>query len=276
MRSSSEPIPRPVLPTEIWDQIIDVTAEIRRHWNFLLLQKRNRSLQACSLAARSWISRSQTQLFRYVYLYSKLRAMSLVKALSHNPTLGGYVYVFGMRPSPDDSSRKWIHQVLSILPPLLPRLRMLALKSHPSLDLTSIILTPHFRTLESLELEGSSEKSLTEIVQFINQFPQLRKLSIQDCVWKGRSQCDSSKKHNLTTLVMDSMTAECEEEVLEWVIASGSPSGLTAFRSSSTDILLAPTIHRVVQTYHSTLRELHLNIDISLEGEELSLELIMQ
>lgn len=272
MRYSSETTPRPVLPTELWDQIIDGVADIIDFWDSEMLQRRNNTLHACSLVARSWVPRSQTQLFRYVFLNSEVRATKLVEALYHLPALGRLVDVLIIRPKIYQDSEKWIYHALSTLPLSLPCLRKLAFRDFSSLDPSSIILTSHFSKVESLELAGSTEKSLARVVQFANQIPQLRKLNLRSCAWMLGSQCDNSKKHNLTTLSTAPMHTQCEEELLEWAIASGSTYALTTFRANSSGS--GSTMDRVVQTCRSTLRELHLYLQSPLGGEKLGLGLI--
>lgn len=247
------------LPIEVCEHIINMVAQLADRWDNEELQGRYRTLRACSLVARSWIHRSRLHLFRDVILSSDLRTKEFLNVLSHSPELLRYVEILRILPVSvkDGVSLGWIYQVLSTLPPFLPRLRELSLCGLPVLHPIWIVTASRFSTIETLSLYRLRRQPLREIVQLINRFPRLQSLNVLDCSWKLSSTYYGRKQHNLTTLHTFTNIPEWVA-ILEWALASGSTGTLTTFRAPSGAQGLA--MDSILKTCYSTLQELHLNI----------------
>ena len=251
-------IPRPAIPTKVVERIIDTVAELVNRLDWCEIEERNQSLRACALVARSWVPRSRRHLFCLVRLGSDRRTRQFLDSLALSPALGKYVETLQTWPrNNDEDTCGWIFKALSSLPPLLPHLRELALCNLPDLRPECIAVLSRFRTVESLVLYFLERQSLREVILLINRFPQLRRLYVDDCIWKPSDLCHSRRQHNFTALHVK-LDTECETSLLEWALASESISALTSFRVSSDASGLA--MDRILEMCYSTLRELHLDL----------------
>ena len=249
--------PRPAIPTEVVERIIDMIAELVHGLDRGEVEKRIHSLHACALVGRSWVPRSRIHLFRDVLLGSDQISRRFLNSLAQSPALGKYVETLQIRPRDyDDMSCGWIFKVLSSLPPLLPHLRELVFCGFPDLRPECITVLSRFRTVESLVLYRLNKQSLREVVLIISRFSQLRRLYLHRCMWKLPGRYYSRKQHNLTTLDVDTLTQPCNRSFLEWALASKSTGALTRFRTRSD--VADSAMGRVLETCCSTLQELRL------------------
>ena len=251
--------PRPAIPTEVVEQIIDMVAEVKHRFDKEEVELRTYSLYACSLVARSWVPRSRLHLFPFVELSSDRKTRRFLNSLAQSPALGQFVETLQIRPHDEDERTcGWIFKALTTLPPLLPNLRELVLCELPDLRQECIAVLSRFRTVESLVLYDLRKQSLREIVLLISRFPHLRRLYVVYCTWKLPGRYYSGKQHNLTTLHVNSWP-DYDRSFLEWALASKSTGDLTTFHAGS-DVAGSAT-HRILETCFSTLRQLHLYLD---------------
>ena len=256
--------PRPAIPTEVVEQIIDMVAEVKHRFDKEEVELRTYSLYACSLVARSWVPRSRLHLYPFVELSSDRKTRRFLNSLAQSPALGQFVETLQIRPHDEDERTcGWIFKALTTLPPLLPNLRELVLCELPDLRQECIAVLSRFRTVESPVLYDLRKQSLREIVLLISRFPHLRRLYVVYCTWKLPGRYYSGKQHNLTALHAHPYS-DCDASFLEWALASKSTSGLTAFRAYSN--VAGSGMDRVLQSCCSTLREVHLDL-FRYEGE---------
>ena len=215
--------PRPAIPTEVVEQIIDMVAEVKHRFDKEEVELRTYSLYACSLVARSWVPRSRLHLFPFVELSSDRQTRRFLNSLAQSPALGQFVETLQIRPHDEDERTcGWIFKALTTLPPLLPNLRELVLCELPDLRQECIAVLSRFLTVESPVLYDLRKQSLREIVLLISRFPQLRRLYVEDCVWELPGRYYSGKQHDLTALRVNAVTQSCDALFLEWALASNS------------------------------------------------------
>ena len=256
--------PRPAIPTEVVEQIIDMVAEVKHRFDKEEVELRTYSLYACSLVARSWVPRSRLHLYPFVELSSDRKTRRFLNSLAQSPALGQFVETLQIRPhNEDERTCGWIFKALTTLPPLLPNLRELVLCELPDLRQECIAVLSRFRTVESLVLYDLRKQSLREIVLLISRFPQLRRLYVVYCTWKLPGRRYSGKQHNLTTLDVY-LLGMYDTSLMEWALESKSTSALTVFRTDSD--VAGSMRDRILQTCCSTLRELHVHLHVD-EGE---------
>ena len=259
MRPSLDRAPRPIFPTEVFEHIIDMIAEVSNRRDHDELEERVHGLYACALVAWSWVPRSRIHLFRHVRLESDWGTTRFLNSLTRSPVLGKYVRFLIISAFDDtkESPCGWIFRAISILPPLLPHLHELALQALPVLHPVCIAVLSRFRTIESLELSYIHRHSLQDIMHFINRFPQLRRLRVWGCEWEVPGRLYKGKAHNLFTLELESRYPTRVSSLMEWAIASDSTGSLTTLCACSD--VPDSALDRVLQTCRSTLRELHLD-----------------
>ena len=257
--------PRPAIPTEVVERIIDIVAEPVDRADGVGLKARADTLHACTLVAQSWMPRSRVHLYRDVVLSSDWRTRRFLNSLTQSPPLGQYVEILRVWPRNDDEMTcGWIFKALSTLPPLLPHLRELALCHLPDLRQECIVILSRFSTVESLVL-FDVKQSLREVVLLISRFPHLRRLYVDRGNWELPGRCFSRKKHNLTTLHVVASPPDCERSLLEWALASKSTGALTSIRARCDDS--GSAMDRVLQTCCSTFQELYLEFYGTSTGE---------
>ena len=250
-------VPRPEIPTEVVERIIDKVAELVDGFYGQNLE-RTHSLHACSLVGRKWVHRSRPHLFRDVRLSSDWSTRRFLDSLAQCRALGQYLETLRVWPSNEDEmSCGWMFKALSTLPPLVPHLRELVFGQLPDLRPQCFAVLFRFSTVESLVLYDLGRQSLREVVLLISRFPQLRRLQVRDCRWGLPGRCYSGKQHSLTTLQVNN-GGDWDRSFLEWALASKSTHALTTFRARSD--VAGSAMHRVLETCCSTLRELHLRL----------------
>lgn len=224
----------PIFPTEVCEMIIDKVGDdifepcSQSQWS----QPRAKALSSCALVAPSWLPRSRVHLFRDVCLSSEWRTERFIEALIHSPSLGKHVYTLRIKPDTVEDSQKWIHRILLYLPRLLPHLYHLQFFNLPVLHRSFVVLASRFTSVESLELSGLQAQSFGEIIQLINRYPHLDRLSIVDCKWRIPSRYLSRKQHEITKLTLRN-DPDYQKEALNWVLASRSTLTLRVFCSIS-------------------------------------------
>lgn len=236
--------PAPRLPVEVCEQVIDQVALFR----VLNWWQRYDTLHSCALVCRSWVPRSRVRLFHSVWLNSKRRASSFLAALSISSGLSQFVqelWIAGSRKK--GNSDGWIYDVLRILPKLLKNLHGLIYENLPTLHPIFVPLSSRFTTVKSFAFYGSSDlksQSFREVIQLVNQFKNLRELTISaswtvtpsPSAWRGRSH-SLSKCHLL------------QENEARWLAASRSTRSLSKLSSP-----YCPEFEDILQHCSSTLQ----------------------
>lgn len=242
-------MPRPTLPTEICERIIDAIADLP-----IPLLEREQPLIACALVCRSWVPRARVHLYTNVLLESDTQTRKLLHTLSRSPNFGRFAETLtlsiplAMRELDADLEDQaefgygyskelhanWIYKAIHMLPKYLTNVRELQLQDLPELHPSFAFHCSRFTKVESLLLVGLSA-SFSEIVQLINRLSKLRQLDIRDCGWSQPLHYNSrpQRKPTLTALGFRCDYPSCGTDLLKWLSKSHSGAILTHLRWSA-------------------------------------------
>lgn len=212
----------PRLPTEVCEQILDVTP-------------RSGDLGRCALVCRSWLPRSRLRLYYRIELDGNLQTLRLITAFETSPDLGRLVNILQLpkstaRKGSDASkpSNNWIYKAVSTLPRYLTCLEALHFYDLPQLHSIFPVLCSKFTSIKQLEIVHPQNWSFCDVARMVNMFPHLQHLALSDCKWRRPIHFSRSKRHVFATLRMTQMIdLDCGDDVLEWILASRSASTLT-------------------------------------------------
>lgn len=205
----------PYIPPEICQFIIDFFDEVTLprgvyDWQsdyYKDYTKHKQGLVSLGLACHSWIPRTRFHIFRTVILDSLSRIERFIRTLSDFPKYGAFVESLEIagNPEQEELSSRWIHRALVALPPLLSSLHTLTFHNLPILHSSYLMLCSRFNSVRSLIIDHLTHQSLGEVIQLVNRFPHLHKLTLGANFHLRRStRCHVKIKRDLTTLSLRS------------------------------------------------------------------------
>ncbi|KAJ3489341.1 hypothetical protein NLI96_g2192 [Meripilus lineatus] len=203
----------PELPVEVCERIID-NASIG-------------TAKRCSQVCHSWLPRSRVIIFETVSLNSSSMASKLISLLSRSPSIGYYVCV--LRISGPSESRRWLHDVVHTLPPLLPNVHTLSLYELPHLDLDFYTSVSQFTKVKSLELVLLRVHSIRELIQIVNGFENLRNLHIHSRHISSLDihPNDNIRSHKLEAFKLLGYRQNQLDRFFNWIVESNSFQSLS-------------------------------------------------
>lgn len=167
-----ESIVRLMYPRPDWDRDIDIFD-----------RGRTRDLCSCLLVCRDWVPISRIELYRYVRLDNKRRAIGFMKIVIAFSSLGKYVQGLHLSGRSDDKCSDWLYTVHQAVSSRLPNLSLLEYCRLPVVHPIFFILPSRFHSVRRLRLSNLESWSLRETVRLLNRFAQLEELVITSCKW---------------------------------------------------------------------------------------------
>ncbi|CAL1710092.1 unnamed protein product [Somion occarium] len=172
------------LPVEIWEAIIDeVSGPVL--WDYRFRRPSTETLRACSLTCRSWQTRSQWNLFRFLRVNRRRDVMTTQDVSRVRPNHTGAVRhldIIDTNPFADDSLKAYgVSQLVTDLLPLLAALegiRFCNINLSP-LDHGAMHTFTLLTSLRRLYLDEASLASLTQLEALVLSLPSLTQLSLE-------------------------------------------------------------------------------------------------
>lgn len=163
-------------PTEVFELIIDQLDQDQvTPYNL-----HASTLSACALTCRSWRSRSQRFLFRYVHLQSDLSVRLFLSALTTSTAVSnGNLHTYTSHLGLSGTCQAWL--AVRILAGQLPGLThiLIILDSdfnNHHVPLRDLLIGSVYTSLVSLEIRNLSHHRIRDIVYFASSFPNLSHL----------------------------------------------------------------------------------------------------
>lgn len=142
-------------------------------------------LRPCLLVCRDWVPKSRIELYRFIELDDKTRAMNFVATITSFPSLGEYVQ--SLRFDGGFDSRRecgnWFYKVHQALQSRLPNLTFLEYFYPPVVHPSFFVLPSQFDSIRCLRLRYLCWWSLRETMRLLRRFAQLEELVIDSCDW---------------------------------------------------------------------------------------------
>ncbi|KAI0375404.1 hypothetical protein BV20DRAFT_268149 [Pilatotrama ljubarskyi] len=251
----------PTVPLELSDYIIDY------------LHKDARTLASCARVSRSWTPAARFHLFRAIVLQNDKFTSSFKRLLGTSPDLSCYVReltVAKLVTSQDVfravKSSASVERTLRPVLTQLPHLRSLTL-AHMELKDTSALTTIK-GSLTELNLSYCQFTDFADIVDLVNSFPLLAKLSLSGLTWIEELRAPviqplPSLRHLVLGREVDGA------RLFEWFVAAGIHASLTRLSARCASERDTDLVGPFLKLAGPVLRELEL--DWSCSGDKIPL-----
>ena len=218
----------PRLPQELIERVIEYSA-----WN-------ERTLRACSLVSRSWVTPSRRYLFGVIRLHTHASVAAFLRLVASSPhNITSFVRKLDILEFDSERPPKgWIRHLFHRLP-YFPYLEWVALQmfpnsyhfkwgSHLSKDIR-MAFTDLFVGITKLELSAMFS-SFYELCELICSFPHLRSLVLNSANWQADSDSDSIL--TIPTLRDLSLGSTSSKQVLiTWILTGSTREALLGTQS---------------------------------------------